>query len=335
MSGGQKRCWLKRGIEVKTLQATKYELGGTLLENIEEQEVLRIGFLGFGEVGYTFAKGLQSNPACIVAAYDNNQDSSWKGDLIQKRAAESGVTLVNGPAELTNCSDIILGMVPAKFTLVAAKSVIPFLTTSKVYCDLGSATPSTKRQIIESEAAKGVHFLDGAIMGSMPLYEFKAPILVAGESADYWAGRLRHVGFNVKSAGYEVGAASTIKLLRSVFTKGYEALILETFHAASFLEIEDMVRDVLADTFDNETFSQSVDRYITSDAIHADRRAHEVKGVEQVLRELGVEPIMAKATRRRLEWSASLGLCDRFHGMQPSDPKIVLKVIREAVKSKS
>jgi 3-hydroxyisobutyrate dehydrogenase-like beta-hydroxyacid dehydrogenase len=294
--------------------------------------VLNIGFLGFGEVGYTFAKGLKSREDCQVFAYDNNQDSDWRGELIRKRAAESGTVLVSDASALIIKADIVFAMVPAKFALSAAKGVVTSLASGKVYCDLGSAPPATKKEIGSLVHNTGALFLDGAIMGSMPLYGFKAPILVSGKEAGYWAQRLGAVGFTIRSAGDEVGVASSAKMLRSVFTKGYEALVVETFHAASLLGIEDIVQEFLANTFDQETFAQSVSRYITSDAIHAARRVGEVEGVEQVLTEIGVEPIMTSATKRRLAWSAAFNLPEKFGGVPPEDPKVVLAAFKEGAK---
>jgi 3-hydroxyisobutyrate dehydrogenase-like beta-hydroxyacid dehydrogenase len=293
--------------------------------------VLNIGFLGFGEVGYTFASGLKSREDCQVFAYDNNQDADWRGELIRKRAAESGTQLVANGSELVAKTDIVFAMVPAKFALSAAEGVLPSLKPGKVYCDLGSAAPATKKEIGILVHKTGALFLDGSIMGSMPLYGFKAPILLSGKDAGSWAERLRTVGFTIRSAGDEVGMASSAKMLRSVFTKGYEALVVETFHAASLLGLEDIVQDFLANTFDQETFAESVSRYLTSNAIHAARRVGEVEGVEQVLTEIGVEPIMTSATKKRLAWSAAFNLSEKFGGELPEDPKAVLDAFKEAV----
>ena len=176
----------------------------------------------------------------------------------------------------------------------------------------------------------GASFVDGAIMGSMALYGFKAPILVAGPSAAEWASKLHSVGFNIQCVGEQVGAASTTKMLRSVFTKGLEALVVETFYAASILGVENLIQDVLANTFDNETFAESVTRYLTSDAIHATRRIAEVEDVISVLKGLGVDPIMTEATMRRLRWSASLKLNEHFKGVTPQSGKEVLKAMLKA-----
>jgi len=49
--------------------------------------------------------------------------------------------------------------------------------------------------------------------------------------------------------------------------------------------------------------------------VHGERRAREMEEVAETLRSLDIEPIMAEAIVRRMDWSAQLGL------KQPSEAK--------------
>jgi hypothetical protein len=49
--------------------------------------------------------------------------------------------------------------------------------------------------------------------------------------------------------------------------------------------------------------------------------------VAATLRELGIEPMMAEATVRRMDWAADLGLKERFNGAFPKSYKEVLEAI--------
>ena len=51
-----------------------------------------VGFVGFGEAGYTFAAGLSAGARLF--AYDINARSPGLGEPIRARAAETGVTLL-------------------------------------------------------------------------------------------------------------------------------------------------------------------------------------------------------------------------------------------------
>jgi hypothetical protein len=52
--------------------------------------------------------------------------------------------------------------------------------------------------------------------------------------------------------------------------------------------------------------------------VHGERRAREMEEVAETLRSSGVDPIMAEAAARRMDWSAQLGLKKRFAGEAPA-----------------
>ncbi|HHV64928.1 MAG TPA: NAD(P)-dependent oxidoreductase [Peptococcaceae bacterium] len=289
--------------------------------------MLKLGFLGFGEVGYTFAKGiLEKGAVCRVYAHDLCQNDGWKGEQIRARALETKVVLTDSVEDLVKISDIILGIVPSKASTSAAQCIAQYLTAGQAYCDLSSASPNVKKEAAHIlKSCKGT-FVDGAIMGAMATYGFQVPIFVAGEKAEEVAEKLKTVGFNLTYTGPEPGNASAVKMLRASFTKGIEALIVETFYAASRYGSQEMLLEVLADTFDRESFKETVNRYITSDAIHAGRRADEVSGVIEFLKQSDIEPFMATGTYQRLKWSESLGLKEKLKGVTPQDFREVLRL---------
>lgn len=286
----------------------------------------KIGFIGFGEVGYTFAKGIKdfTQGKCDIYAYDANQNNDWQGKLIRDRAAEAGVTLVDSMDRLAEISEIIIGLVPANISLKVAGELVNKLKSGQIYCDLSSASPVSKIEISRMFNNSEAGFIDGAIMGSMSTYGFRAPIFITGQHAEKVANDLAELGFNVRIVGSNLGAASIIKMLRASFTKGIEALIFETFCAAKVFNVEDTVLEILADTFDKETFAQTVNRYLTSGAIHARRRAEEVSGVIGLLESIKIEPYMAQGTYKRLSWVADKNLKEIYNGIAPEDYHDVL-----------
>src|SRR5262245_59418686 len=109
--------------------------------------MMTFGFIGLGEAGSTIAKGLQSAGAERLCAFDINTHSARHGALIQQRAEQSGVTLVESSAELARASEILFSTVTSSAALDAANQTAPFLQAHHVYADLNSVSPALKREI--------------------------------------------------------------------------------------------------------------------------------------------------------------------------------------------
>ena len=63
--------------------------------------------------------------------------------------------------------------------------------------------------------------------------------------------------------------------------------------------------------------------------VHGERRAREMEEVAETVREAGVEPMMAEATARRMDWSAQLNLKDAFGGKSPADYREFARKVAE------
>ena len=101
-------------------------------------------------------------------------------------------------------------------------------------------------------------------------------------------------------------------MLRSVVTKGMEALLVEALTAATLAGVRDETMRGICTSMDATTFSKFLDMCVRSDVLHAERRAVEMDGVAAGLRELGFDPLMTTATTERLRASARLELRDEF-----------------------
>ena len=84
-----------------------------------------------------------------------------------------------------------------------------------------------------------------------------------------------------------IGRASTFKLLRSVFSKGVEALLLESLLAARRAGVaEDLWREIV-ETIDERSFAEVGGNWVrTHGRAHA-RRHHEMVQVEELCESLG------------------------------------------------
>jgi 3-hydroxyisobutyrate dehydrogenase-like beta-hydroxyacid dehydrogenase len=126
----------------------------------------------------------------------------------------------------------------------------------------------------------------------------------------------------------QIGRAAAVKMFRSVIYKGLEALIFECVLGASQYGAEPRVFESLNESFPGLDFQKLADYMVGRVVIHGERRAREMEEVAATLRGLGIEPMMAEATVRRMDWAAGLDLKSRFGGEFPKTYKEVLDAIR-------
>ena len=72
---------------------------------------MQIGFIGFGEAGYTIGKGLRDAGLDTLFAYDIAWQTPERGALIRRRADEAGARLLESPEELSGAATILISTV--------------------------------------------------------------------------------------------------------------------------------------------------------------------------------------------------------------------------------
>jgi 3-hydroxyisobutyrate dehydrogenase-like beta-hydroxyacid dehydrogenase len=122
-------------------------------------------------------------------------------------------------------------------------------------------------------------------------------MLASGTGAAAFAELTRPFGMNLEVLDGPAGLAAMRKLLRSVFYKGMAASIVEALAAAREAGYEDWLREHIADELAAADAS-ILDRIVTGTSRHARRRGAEMEAAAEMLTELGVDPIMADASRR-------------------------------------
>ncbi len=299
-----------------------------LIQGITMKESLTVGFIGFGEAGFEIAKGLHAAGAAPIFFCHLHRNDPQRAALARRRACESGATALDSSGQVAGRSDYILSVVPPEASLAAAESAVPHLGPGKVYLDLTSSSPEEMRAAAMRVEASGAAFIDGAMTGSLPVEGLKVLIYVSGREAERVAQRFNGYGMNLQAVGPEPGQASAIKLILSVATKGFEALLVEMLLAAHHFRVEAEVMQSL-----NHFFARGLDgvvnRFVGSDAVYAGRRVREMESSVNLLEKLGVEPLMARATVQRLQWSASLGLSEKFGGVPPAGYREVIQAWEE------
>src|SRR5215472_98926 len=288
-----------------------------------------IGFVGFGEAAYHLSKGLREAGVNQFVAYDIHTQTPGRGEKIRERAAETGTSLLESNAELARAAEWILSTVTSDQAATAAGQNAPHLTARHLYADLNSVSPAVKQGIARTITASGARFVEIAMMAPVPPYAHKVPILAGGPAATEFATRMRPYGMRIEIVSTEVGTAAATKMFRSIMVKGMEALITECVLGAGRYGAEQNVFASLTESYPGIDWKAMADYMIGRVVEHGERRAREMEEVSETLESIGIEPIMAAATARRMDWSAKLGLKQHFHGEPPKSYCEFLEAVAE------
>lgn len=248
--------------------------------------VMRVGFIGFGEVAYTLASRLREEGVDVVTSLEGRSTRTVK------LAGEAGVLDV--PQEEVYSADIVISAVTPSVAIEAAKKAGEHV--KGVYVDINNIAPRTVRKA--SSFIKNGRFADAAIMGSVRRKGSGVLIIAAGEGAEDFMKLNRH-GLNIEVRGQRPGDASAIKMLRSSYTKGVSALLWETLLSAHMMGLEEDVMEVLEYT-EGKDFRESTVSRLRSSIIHAGRRYEEMREVQSLLDEV-IEPAMPSCIMRVFE----------------------------------
>jgi 3-hydroxyisobutyrate dehydrogenase-like beta-hydroxyacid dehydrogenase len=242
-----------------------------------------IAVLGFGEAGSLIARDLVAAGA-VVRGFD------------PKVPAPGGVTAAGSDAEAVTGAELVLSVNSADEAVAALTASVDALGPSAVWADLNTASPSVKRRLAELGREHGVQVTDIAMMAPVPGNGLCVPMLASGDAAEQVAATLRGYGADIEVLDGPAGLAATRKLLRSVFYKGMAASIVEALEAARAAGLEDWLRPHIAEDLAKADAS-TVERIVTGTRRHAVRRGHEMAAAAGMLTDLGVQPIMADASR--------------------------------------
>jgi 3-hydroxyisobutyrate dehydrogenase-like beta-hydroxyacid dehydrogenase len=282
----------------------------------------RIAFVGFGEAAYHIAKGLRDAGIVSIAAFDTKVT-----DTVRRRARESQTRLVDTNRELAEACQIMLCAVTADQALTAAHQNAPHLTAQHIYADLNSVSPGVKQSIAHVVEATGASFAEIAMMAPVPPYGHKVPMLAGGKGAPEFVRMLAPLGISAEIVSREVGTAAATKMFRSIIVKGLEALITECVLGASRYDAGERVFASLAETFPGIQWNELADYMVGRVVVHGERRAREMEEAAATLREIGIEPIMAEAIVRRMDWSVEAGLKQMFRGESPKHYRDVVDAV--------
>jgi len=286
-----------------------------------------LGYIGFGEAAFEMSTGLKGEGLKDIVAFDSMIDHPVFGPQIKNRAELSAVKLLSSAAEVIASSDLVMVAVPASVTLTTCEAIVEHFRPKQLYVDLTAASPSVKKAVAALASKQGAYFVDVAMMAVVPKFKHKVPILASGSGASRFFETMSPYGMKIEIVGEEPGAASGIKLVRSLCMKGMAAVVMETLEAAVTLGIADRVVPGICKTLEECTFEQTLDRLSVGTALHAARRAAELAGCMEMLRDAGIDSTIAEAASKKHELIAKFNLKEHFAEKPPQAWAEVIEAI--------
>lgn len=264
-------------------------------------------FIGFGEAAQAFLKGWKAEKAEVSPrAYDIKTDSADPAIRVAKQAdcAALGATGCETPAGALAGASYIFSLVTADRAHEAARAAAAALSQGALYLDCNSCAPGTKVKSAQIIEAAGGRYVDVAVMAPVHPLLHHTPLLVAGPHADAILPVLARLGMKARLAEGPVGAASAIKMTRSVMMKGLEALMLECVLAGRKAGVDGIVLDSLEQTYPGFGWREKAAYMMERVMTHGIRRAAEMREVAITVSDLGLDNGMTRAT---VEWQQRVG----------------------------
>lgn len=256
----------------------------------------KIAFIGMGEAGSAIVAGWGASHASAIRAFDIKSESPGSAETMAARYRDLGIEGCATPAAAVDGADIVFCAVTADQAIAAVKRAAPYLAPGAFWCDLNSCAPSSKRRAAEIIEAAGGRYVDVAVMAAIGPKRNMTPLLIAGPHAEAAAALLTGLPMAARVVAGGVGAASSIKMLRSVMVKGLEALTAECVLAAVAAGVEEEVLGSLARSHPGIDWPAQAAYNFERSIAHGARRAAEMEEVARTLTDLGLPDDMARAT---------------------------------------
>lgn len=253
---------------------------------------MNIAFIGFGEAGRAFADTLL--PAGhSIAAYDLIDSAEMKEAMTAR-----GIRAAASPAEAIEGARWVIAAVTADQSLNAARSVLPDLVQGQVYIDINSVSPNRKRTTAAEVEEAGARYIDMAVMAPVHPRGHATPVLLAGHEASTLGAEFFEAGFKGEVVEDAPGAATAIKMVRSLFVKGLEAITVEAMLAAKASGCFERVLTSLSGSFPGLDWPNNVSYNFERTLRHGKRRAAEMEESAATLTDLGLNGALAAEVAR-------------------------------------
>jgi 3-hydroxyisobutyrate dehydrogenase-like beta-hydroxyacid dehydrogenase len=238
---------------------------------------MKIAIIGAGEVGLTYAR------PWLAAGHDLILCDLKPSPQAQAFALEHGLELSSSISAAVLGCDVAVSCVFGTVSLAVAEQALASMQRNALFIDMTTADPRQIRAAAERAAQLQVSYVDVAILGAIALTHEKTNLLGAGTGIERAESLYRSIGAPLKGVeGGAAGDAAALKILRSVFTKGLEALTIECFMAAEKQGVTEQLHDALSD-IDQASLRDFLGALIRTHVEHAPRRLKEVEEAERQL----------------------------------------------------
>jgi 3-hydroxyisobutyrate dehydrogenase-like beta-hydroxyacid dehydrogenase len=281
---------------------------------------MKIGIIGYGEVGKIFALGLAPKTGQTISAWDIKFTGGTLGSSEIEHAKQHGITTAHSAQSLCAQSELIFSAVTAANTLSVAREVSEHIKSNCFFIDLNSASPRVKQEASALIDAAGGRYVEAGVMTSVPPYGIRVPMLLGGEYAAELAAVLVNWGMDATPVSNKIGIASATKMSRSIMIKGLEALVIESFTTARYYGVEQAMLATLAETFPSIDWPTQGAYFFSRVAQHGKRRAEEMREAAKTVSDTGHMPFMTQSIPEKHDWMANLAKAGLFEGLDKNSP---------------
>lgn len=266
---------------------------------------LSVAIIGLGEVGQALALDLRQAGVQRITAFDI---AFANADSPQSRAARDlGVETLPSSPDAARRATLAISSVTAGSALEAARATAPGLAGGTLYLDVNSVSPRTKQEAAAIVEQAGGRYVEAAVMSPIHPKRIGTPILLGGLHTAAFLEIGVPLGFNARPYAERIGAASSVKMCRSVMVKGIESLVAECLLASHHYGVTDDVLASLKDMFPGQDWDKTA-RYMLSRTLHhGRRRSEEMVEVAKTVTDSGIAPTMSDAIVERQRWAGELG----------------------------
>ncbi|GIN15720.1 dehydrogenase [Shouchella clausii] len=259
---------------------------------------LSIGFVGFGEVGRHFAENVLTTQEELYI-YDPFLDKSVLDQYGNKVKSVETTSILS-----ENCNVFFL-LVGSSVAIKVTDEITSSIQKESIFIDFTTSSPLVKEQNKDKVETRGAYYIDAAIMGTVATQGSKVPILLSGNRVAEVNSLLNSIGFDGNYLDRDAGAAASIKLIRSIFMKGLEALTIEALTTAQYYGVRQEVMNSIATTLDNNKFEEFANALIQTHVIHKERRLKEVNDSEKLIKEAGLNSFVTEGVLEFFENSVN------------------------------
>jgi 3-hydroxyisobutyrate dehydrogenase-like beta-hydroxyacid dehydrogenase len=244
-----------------------------------------------GEMGAALAALLASRGLRVITTLGN------RGEQTARRCRAMGIAVLDTFKEVVESADVVISLVPPAAAEEVAREYceLAHLAPARaIFVDANSIGPELAGAIAARFERHGVDFVDGAINGLAKNLATTCTFFLSGQRAADVAGLIGG-DVKVRLLGDHPGRASAMKMLLSGLSKGVCGLFVETALIAHR-------HGMLAEMIDSYSkiypgVMGIVERMMPTYPLHAERRATEMREVEQTAHAAGLEPCMLAAAR--------------------------------------